>query len=342
MLVVGGRDRLRFLHAVTAADLEGLGPGDGAYGALTDDRGRPIADFLLAVLPRAVLLELPAGRADEARAALDRLVIADDVATAWAEGPTVAYEAGDPARLEGALAAARGGRAAPAAGFLAPLEPGALFAPGEVPADDEAELAALPARLGAVLRGARLGGHGALHWADGDRLAEIAAARRGGAATALTELERDPLEIEAGRIGPAELAEARVWNELGVMRAVSLTKGCWMGQEIVRRVHSRGEVQRRLGGIVIDAPHGVGLAGARLETQDGRAAGVVTRAARSASLGRTLALAFVARVAWDPGSALVAVRGDGGRVPAATARLPFVRRVPAGTGAPAFEPVEIP
>jgi folate-binding protein YgfZ len=347
VLVVGGADRLRFLHAVTAADVAALVPGEGAYGALTDERGRPVSDFHLYVLPEAVLLELPTGRAEEARATLDRLVIADDVTTAWASGETVAYESADPARLATTLAAARAGRFTAPAGMLAAMAPAVGY--------DEAQGAAgtaledVPARRQAILRASRLGGHGALHWSAAGRAGELAAAvtaagsgGSGAVTVALSATQRDPLEIEAGRLGAAELAEAKVWNELGAMHAVSLTKGCWMGQEIVRRVHARGEVQRRLAGVVLEVPHGTGWDGARLETPGGAPAGTITRAARSPSLGTTVALAFVHRAAWTPGSPLVAVRGNGVRAPATTAGLPFVRRVPDGAGTPAFQPVEIP
>jgi folate-binding protein YgfZ len=347
VLVVGGADRLRFLHAVTAQDVAGLSPGEGAYGALTDDRGRPVADFHLYVLPEAVLLELPAGRAEEARAVLDRLVIADDVETAWAAGETVAWESGDPARLAAALAPAREGRLAAPAAELGELAPAVGYAANAAapPAGEGEALAGVPLRRQAILRASRLGGFGALHWAAAGRAGELAAAaaRRDPRVTVvLSEQDRDPLEIEAGRIGAAELAEARVWNELGAMHAVSLDKGCWMGQEIVRRVQVRGEVKRRLGGIVLETPHGQGWAGAALETPGGASAGVVTRAARSPLLGRTLGLAFVDRGSGAAGTPLVAVRADGARAPATPAALPFVRRLPEGAGAPAYQPMEIP
>ena len=70
--MVGGRDRLRFLHAVTTQDVGSLGPGEAAYGALTDDRGRPISDFRLYVLPDAVLLEAPRATFDALLAGLEK------------------------------------------------------------------------------------------------------------------------------------------------------------------------------------------------------------------------------------------------------------------------------
>jgi folate-binding protein YgfZ len=233
-----------------------------------------------------------------------------------------------------------------AAGPAVAFDAAGGFAADDPALEDEAALAAVPAARHAVLRASRLGGYGALHWAEGDRMAELAAAAAGaagpGVTLALSPTQLDPLEIAAGRMSAAELAEARVWNELGVMSAVSLTKGCWMGQEIVRRVHVLGEVQRRLTGVVLDLPHGVGWAGARLETPEGAPAGTITRAARSPSLGTTLGLAFVRRAHGVPGTPLVAVRDDGARASARAAALPFVHRVPAGKGMPAFQPVEIP
>ena len=350
ILVIGGTDRLRFLQAVTAQDVGDLVPGEGVYGALTDDRGRPLSDFRLYVLPEVVLLELPAGRSEAARAALERLIIADEMITAWAEGETVAYEAADPERLAATLLAAREGRFAPPGAVLAETAPGVGYAEpgtGGGPLDDPAVLALLPRRRQVVLRASRLGGHGALHWSragSGEELDRLVARRDPAVKLARSAEERDPLEIEAGVIGEPELAEARVWNELDRMDAVSLTKGCWMGQEIVRRVHVLGEIKRRLAGVALDTPDTRGWAGATLSIGEGAPAGIVTRAAHSVSLGRAVGLAFVPRAAWAPGSALVAARKDGTRVAATTTALPFVRRSERSPGTPArpAPPVETP
>jgi folate-binding protein YgfZ len=158
---------------------------------------------------------------------------------------------------------------------------------------------------------------------------------------ALSPTQLDPLEISAGRLSAAELAEAKVWNELAVMDAVSLTKGCWMGQEVVRRVHVLGETKRLLRGVRIDAPHGVGWAGATLEDAAGSAAGTVTRAARAPFLGATIGLAFVRRDA-TPGATLTARRADGTAAAVTVHALPFVARRPAGAPEPAWIPRENP
>jgi folate-binding protein YgfZ len=277
-------------------------PGQGAYGALTDDRGRPVSDFRLYVLPEAVLLEVPADAAEALRAALERLVIADDVILAWADGAPVAVEASD---AEGALALLAGPRRergwfVPPAGALAgeALAVGWDASSEPAAADDEDALAAVPRLRQAMLRASRYGGTGLLDW-SGPRA-------DGAAAEAL-----DALEIAAFRPGPAEFAEARVWNELGRLDAVSFTKGCFMGQEILNRVNAQGNLQRRLvalSGRGEDVP-AAGLRGAPLIDQAGDTAGLVTRAARPAPGEPVLAFGFVRKEAWDPGTRLVAGPG---------------------------------
>ncbi len=277
MLVVGGRDRLRFLHAVTTQDVARLEPGAGAYGAMTDDLGRPVSDFRLYVLPEAVLLESPRGASDALRAALERLVVADDVVLAWAEGDPVLHEAFAAAAAPSPLSVE----------WAADTDP----APGEDLAD-EGVLARVPLRRRAAIHASRFGGGGTLAWG-------VAAA-----GTPAPEVELDALEMESFHPGPAEFAEAKVWNELDLLEAVSFSKGCFTGQEILNRVQTRGQLKRRLVVLHLDAaalPAGA-WNGAALATTGGEPAGKVTRAARDR------AFAFVPATVWEPGTRVLAQR----------------------------------
>jgi folate-binding protein YgfZ len=127
--------------------------------------------------------------------------------------------------------------------------------------------------------------------------------------------------IEAGvpRMG-AELDERTIPAEAGVVdRAVSFTKGCYVGQELVARIDSRGgNVPRRLRGLVV-AGEAVPPAGAEVVVGD-RAVGSVTSAARSPARG-PVALAYLGRAVEVP--ATVAVRWDGGEVSADARALPL-------------------
>ena len=137
----------------------------------------------------------------------------------------------------------------------------------------------------------------------------------------------EALRVEAGvpKMG-AELTERTIPAEAGVVeRAVSFTKGCYTGQELVARIDSRGSrVPRHLRGVVIEAegapPPGAALVG------DGdrgeRELGQLTSVAVSPALGAPVALAYVRREI-DPPANVVVRWGEGeasGRVEA----LPLV------------------
>ncbi len=127
--------------------------------------------------------------------------------------------------------------------------------------------------------------------------------------------------IEAGvpRMG-AELDERTIPAEAGVVeRAVSFTKGCFVGQELVARIDSRGgNVPRHLRGLVVEGDE-VPPAGAAVVVGD-KDVGRVTSAARSPATG-PVALAYVGRAVEVP--ATVVVRWDGGEAAAEARALPL-------------------
>lgn len=105
----------------------------------------------------------------------------------------------------------------------------------------------------------------------------------------------ETLRIESGtpKYG-VDMDETTIVPELGLDDMISYTKGCYIGQEIIARIHFRGHVAKRLTGLVSESPAANGLApGAELKTADGRNAGRVTSVTYSPKLDRTIALAFV-------------------------------------------------
>jgi folate-binding protein YgfZ len=93
-------------------------------------------------------------------------------------------------------------------------------------------------------------------------------------------------------------------------RAISFTKGCYPGQEVVIRVVHRGHgrIARRLVGLAIDGTEVPG-AGDGLRSGD-REAGKITSAAWSPLVGAPIALAMVQRDFFEPGTALTVLHGD--------------------------------
>ena len=131
----------------------------------------------------------------------------------------------------------------------------------------------------------------------------------------------DILRVEAGVPWPGvDMDESVLIMETGRQAAISFTKGCYLGQEVVERIAARGHVNRHLTGVRLDGDTPP-PAGAKL-LADGQEVGYVTSAVRSEGLGRVIALAMVHRKHATPGDRLT-VDGDGGGVAATVAALPF-------------------
>jgi folate-binding protein YgfZ len=102
---------------------------------------------------------------------------------------------------------------------------------------------------------------------------------------------------------------------------ISFTKGCYLGQETISRLHHLGHVNRHLRGLLLDDVEPP-PPGSVLWRHDERA-GKVTSAARSPRLGRTIALAYVHRTHSEPGS-MLEVEVAGARSSGQVALLPLL------------------
>lgn len=315
LLEVRGGDRVRWLDGMLTADvktLEKRGDGAGAPALFLTHRGAIVADFHVGRLGDALLLECRRSEIPRIRAALEKRIIADDVelldrserdAVLGVEGAravdVVARALGGsaPPGPEGWATGAIGGRPVLLGGFGWSGERAVQVRVGT--ADRE------PVRAALVAAAAALG----VDCVEGD--------------AALLEL----LRIEAGipALG-AELDEDVLPPEARLERAIAVNKGCYVGQEIVARLRSRGQVNHLLVGLRRDgaAPFVVDTA----LSAAGRATGEITSAALSPTEG-PIALAFVRREHAEPGTEIELAGGGSARVVV----LPFV------APASALEPV---
>jgi folate-binding protein YgfZ len=135
------------------------------------------------------------------------------------------------------------------------------------------------------------------------------------------------LRVEAGvpRYG-VDASDANVVLEVvDEAEAVSYTKGCYAGQEIIARIHWRGHVAKRLAGVIFDRD-AEPPADARLrDCKGGREAGRITSSVYSPRLRRRVALAVVKYDFLAPGTELQVYAGDEGVCAAHVAELPLVR-----------------
>jgi folate-binding protein YgfZ len=283
-IAVRGKDRESFLQNMLTNDVRSLARGAGIPAAFLTNKGKLVSDLLVLQVEDAILLGLERERAEPLRAALDRYVVSEDVVlesgaetdrTISLEGPKASEIL---AGLAGISAAELDSlphlhhRSLNVSGIpvLAVARRGQLTPRFDVngPADGVREI------LGRALeRGALLGG----------------------------EAVRETRRIEAGepRFG-IDMDDSHLPLEAGLDDALSFQKGCYIGQEYVVRLAHRGQLNRKLSGLKLPSrtrvPQGAVVA------RGGEEVGTVTSSAFSPAFSSVLALAYLKRGHWEPGT----------------------------------------
>ncbi|HEY0021257.1 MAG TPA: aminomethyltransferase family protein [Longimicrobium sp.] len=312
-----GKDPARMIHGLITNDLLKAPAGQGVYAAMLTPKGRTIADLRVFRREGAggpeVLVDVAAEALEGVRDHFKKFVppmfarwadATDEITALGVYGP----------RSRELLSAALGTDISPLDedAFVEPEFGGARLlvaatreAGGEdgfdlfVPADHAAELWRMLRERGAGM-GARPVGFGAL----------------------------ETLRIEAGRPRygidiTEETIPTEAYEQAGLMnRAISFTKGCYTGQEVVIRIAHRGHVNRHLRGLLLGD---VGVPAPRAPLTDvdtGKPVGWTTSAAFSPMLGQTIALGYVRREV-QPGEDVQV--GEGGEGRARVVKLPFDR-----------------
>jgi folate-binding protein YgfZ len=141
-------------------------------------------------------------------------------------------------------------------------------------------------------------------------------------AVSMTDELFETLRIENGiPLYGVDMDETTVVPELGIDGTISYNKGCYIGQEIIARIHFRGHVAKQLAGLVIDQTGGEKpAAGSEITTPEGKAAGRITSVSYSPALGKTIALAYIRYEHLAEGTGL-----DAAGSTAVVTPLPFIR-----------------
>jgi folate-binding protein YgfZ len=304
-IVVSGADRASYLQGLFTNDIVALGPGRGCYTAYLTAQGRMIADAWVYELGDVILLSVAGELKTKLLARLDQFLFSEDV------------QLGDVTDTFTQV-----GIVGPqAAAFVAALVP--------LP---EATLAALPEHGNLrrdldgsaviVTRTTDAGEPGFDVYVERTAQSRIDGALERLQLPLLDEDTAEAIRIEGGIPKfHRDMDEDTIPLEAGIeSRAISFTKGCYVGQEVIIRVLHRGHgrVARRLVGLNIDGSE-VPAPGSAVSSQD-RDIGGVTSAAFSPALQRPIALAYVHRDFVEPGTT-VQVGGAAAQV----VSLPFVR-----------------
>jgi folate-binding protein YgfZ len=303
-IAVAGKDRAAFLQGLLTNDIPALVPGTGCYAAWLTAQGRMLTDMHVLESGAMILLDVPASTAAATVERLEQFLFSEDVQIgSLAEALTGVW-------IHGPLAAAALERALDGAAGL-----------GEWAAYRHAQLAfdGLPV---SVARIDQLGVPGYCVYLEPAREERLAAALEAAGARRVGVEALEAARVEAGYpVFGIDMTETTIPLEAGIeSRAISLTKGCYVGQEIIIRVLHRGggRVAKKLVGLRIDGPpdggpHTVGGPhigrGAKLFSGE-REIGEVTSVAQSPRAG-TVALGYVHRDFAAPGTVVQA--GDARR-----------------------------
>ena len=306
---LAGRDAQKFLHRIVSNDIKSLDPGQGTYATLLNPQGQILADLRVYAAQDRLLVDTDADLRAKAMEILRRYIIGDQVQVEPMETIALAFEGPQ------------------AAGLLEKT----LHV--DLPAMKEFDhfatnYAGFPVR---VVRMSNTGEEGYEAWVGTKGMMGLWGAACGqapsyGMLPCGTEA-LESLRIEAGipRYG-SELGEDTLPLEANLMNALSFTKGCYIGQEIVERARSRGHVNWKLAGVTIEGTQ-LPAPGEKL-TLDGKEAGEVTSACISPTLQKAIALAYLRREHMEAGTRLHTACGAVAEVTA----LPFYQRPSADPG----------
>jgi folate-binding protein YgfZ len=303
-----GTDRIRFLHGQITNDIKKLPAGEGCYAALTTAKGRMESDLNVFNLPDELLLDFEPGLTEKISQRLGKFIVADDVQIV------------DAAPYYGLLSV-QGARAADVVRSVGLLESG--------PARECSIAKVADGTLGEIYVASlrRISGPGFDIFVPGQSLGAVAdkliAAAKGIGGRACGWMAFETTRIEAGipRFG-ADMDETHLPMECIARRAVSFNKGCYIGQEVLNRIHAIGQVAKELRGLrLADELKTLPNKGDKL-FRDGKEMGYITSAVRSPALNSNIALGYVRREANEIGTELMLQMPDGNR-PVKIVEVPF-------------------
>jgi folate-binding protein YgfZ len=302
-LLISGPDRSAYLQRQTTNDVRVLRPGQAVLTVLTTPSARILDIFYLfssdeeEASASLSAISLPGRSAQTTRYLKSRIFFNDHVTVENASGQIDQYDLVGP-QAESVLTR-MGFARLPATNEIASGQLG------------DSNLHALHPEASFSL-GYRL-------WVPADARGELEAALQASGAVRLSPDSYEILRIEKGLPGPVEeLTERFTPLETGLEAAISQTKGCYTGQEVIARQITYDKITQQLTGLRLEA---MAKAGQRVWV-DGKSVGVVTSAVRSPRFGH-LALAVIKRPYHAPGTAVLVGDESQEGIPAVTSPPPF-------------------
>jgi folate-binding protein YgfZ len=350
-----GADRVKFLHGQVTNDVNKLDIGRGCYALLVNAKGRIQSDLHIYRLENELLLDFEPGLTAAVTQRLDQYIIADDVQIVDVAPHYGLLSVQGPGAGE-ALAKLGLGLDLPAAGEICPASQPERTSPDTphpasghpLPSSDEGrgqgegwlskqwpELSVKQIKLPEggdlyVVQQPRLRTTGFDLYVPAAALGMVfdqlvaAAKQAGGCACGWQALETARIEAGVPRFGQ-DMDETNLAPEAGVTdRAISYSKGCYIGQEVIARIRTYGQVTKELRGLrLADDLPSLPARGDKL-FKDGKEVGYITSAVRSPRLNANIAIGYVRKETNAIGSQ-VQLQTKAGLSPATVVDLPLVR-----------------
>ena len=299
---ITGADRKGFLHGMTTNEVTKLNPGEGNYALFLTPHGRILGDFFLFDQGEELLLLGRESIHEPVWNGLNKYIITEDVRLIDRSEEFMLFSIQGPWSLD--LLSSR-------------LTEGSL--PEKEYCHQSIRLSGIPC-LG--IRQSHTGEIGFDIPAKADDAESLWSILLQAGATPVGQEALEILRVEAGiPIHGHELNADVFPQEARLDHAVSYTKGCYIGQETVARLHFRGHVNRELTGFVLEtnAPPEPPL----MLTQDEKNVGLITSTVYSHALSQVIALGFLRCELREAGTEVTACR-DAQTLRAVIYTLPFV------------------
>ncbi len=279
-IAVTGSDRVRWLNGMATNNVRDLAPGHGVYAFLLNAQGRIQADLYVFQRGESLLVDMERGQRDKILQLFDHYIIADDVEIADISDKLTALGLTGP---ESRHVLERAGIAVPDLAYLQFADVAweqkaiTLLRSGEE-ARESWQICVAPEHVSEL-------------W---DALLKAGARATGTTALNLFRILRGIPQFGV------DIRERDLPQETGQTRALNFTKGCYLGQEIVERIRSRGAVHRQFMAFAVEGT--VPEPGAKIvagENQEEKEVGEITSSAILPLSGgdRPVALGYVRREA---------------------------------------------
>jgi folate-binding protein YgfZ len=301
---VSGSEAVMFLNGLITNDMKTLAVNSWMPAAFPNVQGRLLAAVRILHRDDGYLIDTEGVTREKVVAMLDRFTLAGDFKVADVTNQTASFS------IQGPKAA---------------VVMTAIFGDGiRTCARDQVVRAEFEGVTVSVIRATHTGEDGFDLFIDADAGQRLSDRLTAEGAKPIDNAVAETLRIEAGiPCYGVDMDETTIVTETNLDDAVSFTKGCYLGQEIIVRIKHRGHVAKKLCGLILDSSAEV-KAGAKILSTETKEIGRVTSTTFSPRLERPIALGYVKYDYLTPGTGIRVITQDG-EIDGQVSALPIVR-----------------